>query len=97
MNEQKKPDSPRPSSPEPIPVRELRFRQGTDIPGKTMASSVTADPSKPEGKPYWQIDFFPHLRSHRVTFFSTDRDAKGVRAAPRVLMVHETWCSWEPV
>jgi hypothetical protein len=83
-------------APESISVRELKFRHGTDIPGKSMASSVTADQSKPEGKPYWQLDYYPHLRSHKVTFFPVERNGNGERVPPRVLMVHETWCSWEP-
>lgn len=94
MNE--KPAEKSPSRQEPIPVRLLRFRQPTDVPGKTMASSLEANPERPTNKAYYAIDFVPWLRMYKVTFHPLEVGTDGKRLAPKTVMVPESWATWEP-
>lgn len=83
------------TKPEPIPVRLLRFRQATDIPGKSMANSVESS-GHVEGKPYHQVEFLPWLRAFKIAFHPIETDNAGKRLPARTIMVHETWATWEP-
>jgi hypothetical protein len=70
---------------EPIRPRCLKFHWPTDVPGKSMASSVTAG-----GLPnsaHWEIEYVrPWMR---VSFHRPGEPTL-------VEMVHETRCSWSP-
>lgn len=71
-----------------IPVKTLWFRVSTDVPGKSGASSVTTSPDARPGQ-RWEVEFLPHMRHHRVTWYSPDGESVA-------RMIHESQCTWEP-
>jgi len=53
-----------------LPVEFLKFPPAgyPDLPGKSSASSVTADPLRPVNKPYHVIEFIPDMDAFAVWF-----------------------------
>jgi len=92
MSEKNEKTVEKPTRPELIPVREIKFRQGivVDVPGKSAVSGLrTTDPSRQQ---YWRIFYDPRIRHHRIEHY-----APGVgERKPRVVYVPEAWASWEP-
>lgn len=75
-----------------IPVKVLYFRNPivVDIPGKQAAASVVSTSEGRAGS-RWLVQYEPWLRHHRISYF-----APGDIEPRRVVLVHESWCWWEP-
>lgn len=84
----KKPDpAPAASSGPEIAVKVMRFVAPTDVPGKDVATSLTA--GGPENRARWAIHYLPQLRHFRIVWSAPSRPSL-------TGFVHETRIgSWE--
>lgn len=78
-----------------IPVASITFRTGVscDLPGKTVATGLTA--SKPSLQQFWRIWLDLRLRAFRVEFFSPGKEIE--RAPTGVVYVPSEWAAWKPL
>jgi len=74
-----------------IAVARIRFLRegGIDLPGGKYGANAIAAVSQ-ENRGTYTLTYLPRLRHHRIVF----QDPRG--GAPSTIMIHETWCSWEP-
>ena len=83
----KQPTAP-PQPGKPIAVRVLFFSQATDLPGKSVATSLTA--SAETNRSHHTIEWHPQMRHHRITYVP-------IEGEPMTRMIHESRvASWEP-
>ena len=77
-----------PQPGKPIAVRVLFFIVATDLPGKSVATSLTA--SADTNRSRHVIEWHPQMRHHRITFVPGEGE-------PVTRMIHESRvASWEP-
>lgn len=91
MNDPKQNTAPKPSRPEAVRVRMLKFSDPVDIPGATMPTSVKATYDA-TNTPHHEIQYEPWHRHHRVSWFEAGKDEPS-----RIVMVPEARVmAWEP-
>jgi hypothetical protein len=94
-NDQKQPPAaPKPSRPEAIRIKQLRFEKSMDIPGKGMENSVTGvGPDATDARSSRHtIEYQPWVRSFAIAWF------EGNASAPKktIYVPEARVLSWEP-
>lgn len=75
--------------PRGMPVKLLRFVSSIQVPGHSVTNVVSAI-KQPNGA-YWEVDYIPQMRHHRITYCDPNR-----KKLDTVFVPESQVQSWEP-